>query len=105
MLYGKLILTMPRIPRWPLPDSVAAHPEAARALGNIFATSLVQPGDTVTKWRTDPRYAQLFSGIDYEKFRKRFTRLMQDHEISSTLNDTARTGEFIPNLSSLISIP
>ena len=72
---------MKRSTKAPQPDAVAAHPDAARALNNLFAAGLVSPGDKATKWRTHPQYYQLFSGIKPEKFRKRFCKLMEDYNL------------------------
>ena len=71
---------MPRRQAGPLPDSVAAHPEASRLLSNLVSSGVVQSGDTAKKWRLHPNYKKIFQHIDAEKFRKRFVKLLKERD-------------------------
>ena len=84
---------MPRNRGGRLPDSVAAHPEAARLLVNLISNSAVKNGDSAAKWREHPKYWNIFKGICPEKFRKRFIKLLKECDYQ-LVTENAKNGMF-----------
>ena len=64
--------------RNPLPDSIAANPEAARLLTSLFSRGIIKKGDKARKWHKHPTYSARFSSVALEKFRKRFVQLYNE---------------------------
>ena len=69
---------MPPKRKNPCADSIAANPQAARLLTQLFAKEVIKPGEKAAKWYNHPQYAALFSAVAQENFRKRFKTLYDE---------------------------
>ncbi len=66
---------MPPRRKGPMPDSLSANPRAAVALEQLFVSGAVRVGDKARVWYNDKGMQSTFSGVNFEKFRKRFKKL------------------------------